>query len=70
MCWEAGLDPLVTMRIVGHEDYHTTASIYTHLKNEHLKRAKQEISVVFKNKKLHKSCTSPFITNAGQKKNP
>ena len=30
-CWEAGLDPLTTMLIVGHADYRTTANIYTHL---------------------------------------
>lgn len=51
-CWEAGLDPLVTMRIVGHTDYRTTINIYTHLNNEVLSKAKVDLEDVFK-----KSCT-------------
>ena len=61
-CWSAGLDPLVTMRIVGHSDYRTTANIYTHLNNEHLKKARLSIDNVFSDqpsrkvaRKLHKS---------------
>lgn len=63
MCWEAGLDPLVTMRIVGHKDYRTTANVYTHLNEQHIQSARDEIESVFadraKNKvaqKLHKRC--------------
>ncbi|MGJ4851913.1 tyrosine-type recombinase/integrase [Bacillota bacterium Meth-B3] len=51
MCWEAGLDPLVTMRIVGHTDYRTTANIYTHLNELHLQNARTEIESVFAAKK-------------------
>ena len=60
MCWKAGMDPLVVQRIVGHKDYRTTANIYTHLNEEHLSKAYDDISSVFnveKNKvaqKLHK----------------
>lgn len=60
-CWTAGLDPLVTMRIVGHSDYRTTANIYTHLNNEHLRKARLSIEKVFGDtadkkvaRKLHK----------------
>lgn len=57
-CWKAGLDPLVTMRIVGHTDYRTTANIYTHLQKEHIEKAKIDLQKVFdENKvaqKLHK----------------
>ncbi|MBO7669697.1 MAG: tyrosine-type recombinase/integrase, partial [Oscillospiraceae bacterium] len=31
MCWEAGLDPYTTMRLVGHSSIKTTMDIYTHL---------------------------------------
>ena len=58
-CWRAGMDPLVVQRIVGHKDYRTTANIYTHLNNEHLAKARSDISSVFSDekevaKKLHK----------------
>jgi integrase len=62
MCWEAGIDPMITMRMVGHADYRTTANIYTHLTAEHLKRTRQDMGKVFKARatgkvaqKLHKS---------------
>ena len=63
MCWKAGMDPLVVQRIVGHKDYRTTANIYTHLNEEHLSKAYDDISSVFnveKNKvaqKLHKTAS-------------
>lgn len=31
MCWEAGIDPLIVQRIVGHSSYTVTADVYTHL---------------------------------------
>lgn len=62
LCWEASLDPLITMRIVGHKDYRTTANVYTHLNKEHIENTRTEIESVFadraKNKvalKLHKA---------------
>ena len=61
LCWETGLDPLVTMRIVGHKDYRTTANIYTHLNREHIENARVEIESIFAERakskvaqKLHK----------------
>ncbi len=47
MLYEAEVDPLIAMRLVGHADYQTTASIYTHLKDETLKRAAANIDGVF-----------------------
>ena len=46
-CWEAGLDPLTTTRIVGHEDYKTTANIYTHLSQPHIDQARGKIDAIF-----------------------
>ena len=48
MLYEAGIDPLVAMKIVGHTDYQTTAKIYTHIKEEMLKKATVDLEGVFK----------------------
>lgn len=52
MCWEQGMDILLTMKIVGHADYQTTRNIYTHLSAKHLDNAKQQLDAMFE-----KSCT-------------
>lgn len=52
MCWAAGLDPMVTMRIVGHTDYRTTINIYTHLNDDHLQRASEKLHEIFDAKKV------------------
>ena len=39
LLFEADVEPLIAMQIVGHRDYQTTANIYTHLKEETLKKA-------------------------------
>ena len=61
ICWEARVDQITAMHIIGHRDYRTTANIYTHLDAEHIAAARVEIEPVFagnqKNKvaqKLHK----------------
>ena len=48
MLYEAGVDPLIAMKIVGHTDYQTTANIYTHIKEEMLKKATVDLEGVFK----------------------
>ena len=48
MLYEAGVDPLVAMKIVGHTDYQTTANIYTHVRDEMLKKATVDLECVFK----------------------
>ena len=50
LLYESGVDPLVAMKIVGHTDYQTTASIYTHLKEETLKKASVNMEKVFQSK--------------------
>lgn len=64
MCWEAGMDILITMKLVGHSDYQTTRNIYTHLSEKHLVQAKAEMEKMFGNKvaqKLHNSDSAPKI---------
>ena len=48
MLYESGIDPLVAMKIVGHTDYQTTANIYTHIKEDMLKKATVDLDGVFK----------------------
>ncbi len=48
MLYESGIDPLIAMKIVGHTDYQTTANIYTHIKEEMLKKATVDLESVFK----------------------
>ena len=55
MCWEQGLDILVTMKLVGHSDYQTTRNIYTHLSQKHMEQAKKDLEIMFSKNK--KSCT-------------
>ena len=47
LLYESGVDPLIAMKIVGHTDYQTTANIYTHLKEETLRRASVNMEKVF-----------------------
>ena len=60
MCWESGMDIMITMKLVGHSDYQTTRNIYTHLSEKHMQQAKTEMEAMF-SKKLHKSCTSQSL---------
>ena len=48
LLYESGVDPLIAMKIVGHTDYQTTANIYTHIKEEMLKKATVDLNGVFK----------------------
>lgn len=50
LLYESGVDPLVAMKMVGHRDYQTTANIYTHLKEDSLKKAAADMTTVFKKK--------------------
>ena len=50
LLYESGIDPLIAMKIVGHTDYQTTANIYTHLKEETLRRASVNMEKVFASK--------------------
>ncbi len=59
MCWENGLDILLTMKIVGHSDYKTTMNIYTHLSQKHLDKAKVKIDEMFSGKKVAQKLHNP-----------
>ena len=48
MLYEAGIVPLVAMKIVGHSNYQTTADVYTHIRDDMLKKATINMVDVFK----------------------
>lgn len=50
LLFEAGVEPLIAMKILGHTDYQTTANIYTHLKSEMMKKSSVDMEEVFHRK--------------------
>ena len=48
MLYKSGVDPLIAMKIVGHRDYQTTANVYTHVRDEMLKKSTVDLDGVFK----------------------
>ena len=57
MCWERGLDPYTTMRLMGHSSIKVTMDIYTHINDRQLTTMREKVDELFK-----KSCTRPFQT--------
>ena len=53
LCWESGIDPYTTMKLVGHTSIKTTMDIYTHLSELQMEKAKQQVRAMFD----RKSCT-------------
>ena len=47
MLYDAGVDAVTAMRIVGHSDYQTTINIYTHIKQERINQAGEKLENVF-----------------------
>ena len=47
MLYWAGVDPLKAMKIVGHNEYQTTADIYTHLEQEMMQATAEDLADVF-----------------------
>lgn len=47
MCWESGLDPYETMKLVGHASITTTLNIYTHLSEVQLARTAEKLDNMF-----------------------
>lgn len=47
MCWEQGVDIVLTMRMVGHTDYETTRNIYTHLSAVQIENARAQLDSMF-----------------------
>lgn len=58
LLFEAGVGPLIAMRILGHTDYQTTANIYTHLNAEMMKKSSVDMEDVFRRKQEAKSALS------------
>lgn len=55
LLFEAGVEPLIAMKILGHTDYQTTANIYTHLNAEMMKKSSVDMEDVFRRKQEAKS---------------
>lgn len=47
MCWESGIDPYTTMRLMGHSSIKTTMDIYTHLNDRQLQNMAAKVEIVF-----------------------
>jgi integrase len=50
VAYEAGIDELEATRILGHEDYKTTANIYTHLREDKPQQSAKKLEKAFANK--------------------
>lgn len=48
MLYRTGVDPLKAMKIVGHNEYQTTADIYTHLDQEMMQATAEDLADAFK----------------------
>lgn len=62
LLFEAGVEPLIAMKILGHADYQTTANIYTHLKSEMMKKSSVDMEDVFRRKQEAKSALAKAQT--------
>ena len=47
LLFDAGVDPVTAMNILGHSNYSTTANVYTHLKEKQLRKAAVKMDAVF-----------------------
>lgn len=47
MCWENGLDPYETMKLVGHTSITTTLNVYTHLSEAQLQKTAAKLDGMF-----------------------
>ena len=47
MCWEHGLDPYETMKLVGHTSIKTTMDVYTHLSEAQLVKTASKLDNMF-----------------------
>ena len=54
VCWEQGLDPYTTMRLMGHSSIKTTMDIYTHLNERQMDRISQKIEGLFEKQSCKK----------------
>lgn len=66
LLFEAGVEPLIAMKILGHTDYQTTANIYTHLKSEMMKKSSVDMEEVFRRKQEAKGVLAKAQERKGQ----
>lgn len=62
LLFEAGVEPLIAMKILGHTDYQTTANIYTHLNSEMMKKSSVDMESVFQRKREAKGALAKAKT--------
>lgn len=55
MCWEHGLDPYETMKLVGHVSIKTTMDIYTHLSDAQMQKTAVKVDTMFSSSTPSKS---------------
>ena len=55
LLFEAGVDPLIAMKLLGHTDYQATANTYTHLSTGMMKESSVDMEDVFQRKQEAKS---------------
>ena len=48
MCWERGLDPYTTMRLMGHSSIKVTMDIYTRINDRQLTTVREKADELFK----------------------
>lgn len=51
MCWENGIDPFITQKLVGHTSIKTTMDIYTHLSEKQMQKAAVLVEDMFSGEK-------------------
>ena len=51
MCWERGLNPYTTMRLMGHSSFKVTMDVYTRINDRQLTTMREKVDELFK-----KSC--------------
>ena len=54
MCWEHGIDPYETMKLVGHASITTTMNIYTHLSETQMKKTAAKLDDMFRSQPVPK----------------
>ena len=67
LLFEAGVEPLIAMKILGHTDYQTTANIYTHLNSEMMKKSSVDMEEVFRRKQEAKGVLAKAKSAKGKR---
>ena len=59
LCWEHGLDPYETMKLVGHASITTTMNIYTHLSEVQMEKTAAKLDALFAGSKVAQKLHRP-----------